>query len=172
MDKDLSWLSDVRLREIKLRLNSIDSKYIHLQWNEITNDYLSFLKELYNHFTGKYITIDAIEKLIVVNNEHIAAVMSPSLPNIICLLTDENIKCHYINDINLIIKQNNISYLSVYYPYDGCILFNVPYRCYWYIIDAMLRNGIHPKPKPKPTPKRLSNAISSQYIQNHILQIY
>lgn len=154
MNNNLSWLSGVRLREIRLMLNSINPKYTHLQWNETTNDYRSFLKKLYNHFTGKCITIDTIKKLIVVNNEHMAVVMSPSLPNIICLLTNENIKCHCINDINLIMKQNSISYLSVYYPYDGCILFNVPYRCYWYIIDAMLRYDIHPNPDPKPTPTK------------------
>lgn len=156
MNHDLSWLSDLRLREIKLLLNSVDWKYKHLQWDEITCDYSSFLKKLYNHFTGDYITVNvSIEKLIVINNERMAAVMEPSLPNIICLLINENTKCHCINDINLIMKQNGISYLQVYHPYDGWVLFNVPYRCYWYIIDAILRNDIvefeiHRKPKPEP----------------------
>ena len=149
------FLSDDRLSQIVGRLHSLDKKYIYKQWNEITCDYLSFLKKLYNHFTGKYITdIQSINDPIYISRNNIAALMLPSLPNIICLLTNKDIKCQFINDINLIMKQNCISYLSLYYPYDGCVLFNVSYRCYWYIIDSLLRYGISIKPTIQPKPKQ------------------
>ena len=114
--------------------------------------YYEFIKELYEFKTRYRLGVirDATQ-IISINNWYKGAFVSIAYPNIIILATlGDCVESQqgFINEISPILKDNHIQ-LATDEDRKYLIMFNVPLRQYYPIIDAFFRNDMVMKPLPK-----------------------
>lgn len=132
----------------------IDRSFKH-DWDTDTTRYLSFIRQLYTEFANLELGAVYIDQIISINTWHKGVFLSPTFPNImiISLLGDATPSQQgFINECSPLINHYNIK-LAKSDDINCLVMFDVPLKLYYPIIDAFFRNDMYMRwPKPV-TPK-------------------
>lgn len=123
--------------------NRIGSSFKH-DWDTTTKRYLSFIRQLYTEFANLDLGAVYIDQIISINTWYKGVFLSPAFPNvlIISLLGDATPSQQgFINECSPLINQYNIK-LAKTNDINCLIMFDVPLRLYYPIIDAFFRNDM------------------------------
>lgn len=140
----------------------IDHGFKH-EWDTIATHYLSFIRLLYTQFTKLELGVIHIDQIISINTWYKGIFLSPAFPNIIILsLLGDTAPSQqgFLNECEPLISHYNIRLVKSD-DMKYLILFDVPLRLYYPIIDAFFRNNNmymeYPErvvPKPSKTQRR------------------
>ena len=138
--------------------NRIDISFKH-DWDTDAKRYLSFIRLLYTEFTNLEVGVVHIDQIISINTWYKGVFLSPAFPNIIILslLGDATPSQQgFINECSPLINHYNIR-LAKSDDIKCLVMFDVPLRLYYPIIDAFFRNDLFmrwPKPVEYKPPRR------------------
>lgn len=157
--------------------NQIDHSFKH-KWDIIATQYLSFIRLLYTQFTQLELGAIHIDQIISINNWHKGVFLSPAFPNImiLSLLGDTTSSQQgFLNECGPLIRHYNIR-LAKSDDINCLIMFDVPLRLYYPIIDAFFRNNMFMKwPErvvPKPSRRKVIKYYPSPFYNDTFRMIY
>jgi len=134
--------------------NRIDHSFKH-DWDTDTTRYLSFIRQLYTEFTNLNLGAVHISQIIPINTWYKGVFLSPAFPNIMVLSLLGDVfpsQQGFINECSPLIEHYNIR-LATSDDINCLVMFDVPLKLYYPIIDAFFRNDLRMRWPEQVVPK-------------------